>query len=261
MRHIGEIRALQGSSNQKNTSVVSTPPSSSGSDKCPICGGAGYYRLDVPVGHPLFGEPVVCQCRQFEIDARRGQDYGDITGLGVLEDWTFENFDPNIPGVKRAYESCLAYAQNPDGWLLLTGSFGCGKTHLAAAVANYVAQGRVMFPLFTVVPDLLDYLRAAFAPDQGSSYDNRFNEIRNASLLVLDDLGTENSTPWATEKLFQIINHRYNQRKPTIITSNRDLDRMDPRIASRIKDSAICTHIYIDARDYRERRGRQPRTR
>lgn len=184
-----------------------------------------------------------------------------MSGLGVLEDWTFENFDPNVPGVKRAYEVCLAYAENPDGWLLLTGSFGSGKTHLAAAVANFVAAGHVMFPMFSVVPDLLDYLRAAFAPDQGSTYDNRFNEIRNASLLVLDDLGTENATPWATEKLFQIINYRYNQRRPTIITTNRDLDRMDPRIASRIKDSAICAHIYIDARDYRERRGRVSRTR
>lgn len=217
--------------------------------------------MDVPIGHPLFGKPVVCKCRQTQIDARRRQDYGDLSGLGVLEDWTFENFDPNVPGVRGAYETCLKYAQNPDGWLLLTGSFGCGKTHLAAAIANFVAEGQVTVPLFTVVPDLLDYLRAAFAPDQGSTYDNRFNEVRSASLLVLDDLGTENSTPWATEKLFQIINYRYNQRRPTIITSNRDLDRMDPRIASRIKDRGICTHLYIDAKDYRERRGRVSRSR
>ena len=85
--------------------------------------------------------------------------------------------------------------------------------------------------------------------------------MRNASLLVLDDLGTENATPWATEKLFQIINYRYNQRRPTIITTNRDFDRMDPRIASRIKDTAICSHIFIDAKDYRERRGRVVRGR
>ncbi len=209
----------------------------------------------------MFGKPVVCQCRQVQMDARRQQDYGEISGLGILEDWTFELFDRNVPGVRQAFDICLKYAQNPDGWLLLTGSFGCGKTHLAAAIANYVAQGQVTYPLFTVVPDLLDYLRATFAPDHESNYDSRFNEVRNASLLVLDDLGTENSTPWATEKLFQIINYRYNQRRPTIITTNRDLDRMDPRIASRIKDSAICTHIFIDARDYRERRSRPSRAR
>ena len=217
--------------------------------------------MDVPIGHPWFGKPIMCQCRQGELDARRSQDYGEISGLGILEDWTFESFDRNVRGVSNAFDVCLSYAQNPDGWLLLTGSFGCGKTHLAAAVANYVAQTQVMQPLFTVVPDLLDYLRAAFAPDRGESYDDRFNEVRNSSLLVLDDLGTENATPWATEKLFQIINYRYNQRRPTIITTNRDFDRMDPRIASRIKDTAICTHLFIDAKDYRERRGKPVRSR
>jgi DNA replication protein DnaC len=261
MKQIGEIKALQDSSNPRNTSMASTRPSSAGETSCPICGGAGYYRLDVPINHPLFGKAIDCDCRRSAVAARRSQDYGELSGLGILEDWTFETFDANVQGVRRAYEICLDYAQNPDGWLMLTGSFGCGKTHLAAAIANYVAQSQVTFPLFTVVPDLLDYLRAAFAPDQGLSYGNRFNEIRDASLLVLDDLGTENSTPWATEKLFQIINYRYNQRKATIITTNRDLDRMDPRIASRLKDSAICTHLYIDAKDYRERRSRISRPR
>ncbi|HEX3723475.1 MAG TPA: ATP-binding protein [Nitrolancea sp.] len=261
MKQIGEIKALPDSSNEINTSEANTRRYSVAGTECPICGGAGFYRLDVPLSHPLFGKAIDCDCRRSAAAARRSQDYGELSGLGVLEDWTFEGFDANVPGVRRAYEICLAYAQNPDGWLLLTGSFGCGKTHLAAAIANYVAQSQVTFPLFTVVPDLLDYLRAAFAPEQGLSYDNRFNEIRNASLLVLDDLGTENSTPWATEKLFQIINYRYNQRRPTIITTNRDLDRMDPRIASRIKDSAICTHLYIDAKDYRERRARVTRPR
>jgi DNA replication protein DnaC len=261
MKQIGEIKALQDSSSPRNTSTVSTPPSSDGGTSCPVCGGAGFYRLDVPINHPLFGKAIDCDCRRSAIAARRSQDYGELSGLGILEDWTFETFDNNVPGVRRAFEICLEYAQNPDGWLMLTGSFGCGKTHLAAAIANYVAQSQITFPLFTVVPDLLDYLRAAFAPDQGLSYGNRFNEIRDASLLVLDDLGTENSTPWATEKLFQIINYRYNQRRATIITTNRDLDRLDPRIASRIKDSAICTHLYIEAKDYRERRSRMTRLR
>src|SRR6185312_15652596 len=132
---------------------------------------------------------------------------------------------PNVPGVHRGYEVCLAYAQNPDGWLMLTGSFGCGKTHLAAAIANYVAHSQVTFPLFAVVPDLLDYLRAAFAPDQGQSYDNRFNEIRNSSLLVLDDLGTENSTHGRL---------RSSSRSSTSDTTS-DGRRSSPRIAISIE--------------------------
>lgn len=216
--------------------------------------------MDAPVGHPNFGRLIPCECRLQELKERRQREFTEMSGLVMLEDWTFDAFDSAVPRVRDAYSRCLAFAQNPDGWLLLVGRYGCGKTHLAGAVANYVARYQRLVPLFTVVPDLLDHLRAAFAPDSGETYDGRFQQVRNADLLVLDDLGTENATPWANEKLFQIVNYRYNQRKPTIITTNRDIDRLDPRIASRLKDAAICTGIFIEAGDYRERRSQhQPR--
>jgi hypothetical protein len=54
-------------------------------------------------------------------------------------------------------------------------------------------------------------------------YDELFDKVREAGVLVLDDLGAENATAWATEKLFQIINYRYNYRMPTVITTNHRL--------------------------------------
>ncbi|MCX7622192.1 MAG: ATP-binding protein [Thermomicrobium sp.] len=223
---------------------------------CQICKGAGYLRLDVPVGHPNFGRIIPCECKIREREAKLLRQYLELSGLEQLEDWTFDTFDPTVPGVADAYRIALEYARNPDGWLLLMGGYGCGKTHLAAAIANYVLRHQRLFPLFTVVPDLLDYLRATFAPDRAESYDERFEQVRNAGLLVLDDLGTEHTTPWATEKLFQIINYRYNQRKPTVITTNRDLDDLDERIRSRLCDRAICRAVFIRAGDYRLRRSR-----
>jgi DNA replication protein DnaC len=209
--------------------------------------------MEAPVGHPNFGRLIPCSCREQLQEERRIREYRDRSGLDVLESWAFDNFDTSVPGVRDAFEICYEYAQNPDGWLLLMGLYGSGKTHLAAAIAGYTMQNQRMFPLFTVVPDLLDHLRAAYAPDRTSSYDERFNEVRNAGLLVLDDLGTEYTTAWANEKLFQIINYRYYQRRPTVFTTNRELDSLDPRVASRLKDPSICTHIFIDAPDYRER--------
>lgn len=182
-----------------------------------------------------------------------------MSSLAAFEDLTFETFDANVPGVRDAYAVALEYARNPDGWLLLLGGYGCGKTHLAAAVAHYVVAHQRMRALLLVVPDLLDYLRAAFAPDQSSSYDARFNAIRNVDLLVLDDLGTENATPWASEKLFQLMNYRYNERRPTIVSSNRNLDDLDPRVASRLSDARICQGVVIPAADYRVRRSRATR--
>lgn len=72
-------------------------------------------------------------------------------------------------------------------------------------------------------------------------------------LLIVDDLGTESSTPWAREKLFQIFNHRYNHRLATVVTSNANLDSIEPRICSRLCDTALCTRIFIQAADYRQR--------
>ncbi|MEE9284893.1 MAG: ATP-binding protein, partial [Dehalococcoidia bacterium] len=101
------------------------------------------------------------------------------------------------------------FAEEPSGWLVFSGPSGCGKTHLAAAIADRCIQdGRPV--LFMVVPDLLDHLRAAYRPESEVGYDELFELLRNSPVLILDDLGVQSSTPWAEEKLFQLINHRYN---------------------------------------------------
>src|SRR5690606_18323778 len=151
--------------------------------------------------------------------------------------------------LQRAYELALQYAEHPQGWLVFLGDYGCGKTHLAAAIANsFVNEGGEA--LFVTVPDLLDHLRAAFAPESHTSYDKRFAEIKSAQLLVLDDLGTESATPWAREKLYQLFNYRYNTRLPTIITTSHGLEELDPRLVSRMRDRRICQRLVIKASAY-----------
>src|SRR4030095_15498706 len=99
--------------------------------------------------------------------------------------------------------------------------------HLAAAIANdRRTAGSTAY--FVTVPDLLDYLRSAYAPDSKVSYDKVFEAVRTAPLLVLDDLGAHSSTPWAQEKLFQLLNFRYNAALPTVITSNLSDEALDP---------------------------------
>lgn len=94
--------------------------------------------------------------------------------------------------------------------------------------------------MFVVVPDLLDHLRATFNPNSSTSYDRRFEEVRAAPLLVLDDLGTQSMTPWVREKLYQLFNHRYNAQLPTVITTSDLIDEMDARIRSRMLDTRLC---------------------
>jgi DNA replication protein DnaC len=207
--------------------------------------------LDVVFGDPNFGRLITCHCKDEELQRNRGQKLLKISNLEPFREKTFENFDRSIPGVGRAFARSMDYARNPRGWLILYGGYGCGKTHLAAAIANDVLKLNYEV-LFTVVPDILDHLRSTFGPTSEVAYDERFEQIRGAKLLILDDLGTENATPWAREKLYQIINHRYNYSLPTVITSNRDPKEIDPRILSRMEDAVLCPErIIIEASDYR----------
>jgi len=226
--------------------------------ECPLCGGLGYVREDHPVGHPEFGQLVPCRCKLAEIDNRRAERLRALSNLGHLSHMTFERFVPEGYGLspdktrnlRGAFDLAQRYAENPQGWLALFGGYGSGKTHLAAAIANRAVE-RGQPVLFVIVPDLLDHLRATFGPASPARYDQRFDEVRGAPLLILDDLGTQSSTPWAQEKLFQILNYRYNARLPTVITSNQGLEEMDLRLKSRIADPTAGTIYTILAPDFR----------
>jgi DNA replication protein DnaC len=219
---------------------------------CPRCRGAGYLRLDVPFGHPNFGKPIACECKEAERKEKRRQQLREMSNLDAHHSQTFRTFNPRVPGVQEAAQVAAEYAQNPEGWLLLIGPNGCGKTHLAAAIANQsLDNGSVV--LFSVVPDLLDHLRAAFAPNATEVYDQLFAKMREAEVLVLDDLGAQQSSPWANEKLFQLLNYRYNLGMPTVITANpRGLQGIDERIRSRLTDVSLIMSVNLErARDYR----------
>jgi DNA replication protein DnaC len=225
---------------------------------CPFCGGLGYVRADAPVDHPDFGKLVPCTCQLAEVAQRRTEALRTLSDLDMLARMTFETFIPEAPGLSPdkqsnlhwAYEEARDFAQNPEGWLILKGGYGCGKTHLAAAIANAcVERGQPV--LFITVPDLLDHLRAAFAPTSASGYDARFEEVRTVPVLILDDLGTESATPWAQEKLFQIFNYRYNARLPTVITTNHELEEIALRLRSRLVDPDLARIVSITAPDYR----------
>jgi len=229
-----------------------------GDPNCPICHGAGYYRLDVEVGHPDFGKLKICSCRQGDLNRRWHERLFAMSNLDELRHLTFDNFQPRgrvglreAQGIslEQAYNQARLFAERPRGWLLLSGGYGCGKTHLAAAIANFAVDLGIP-TLFLTVPDLLDSLRFSY-DDPESTFEQRFDEIRSAPLLVMDDFGTQNATAWAQEKLFQILNYRYINKLPLVITTNLMLEEMEPRIRSRLEDPEMVTRVNIIAPDYR----------
>lgn len=254
---------------QSDTPKASSPNSSSGINRvkplgdpdCPHCRGAGYIRYDVPIDDQRFGKLETCVCRAKDVaEAARARLFA-MSNLNRLSHLTFANFSPignekakfmtaqERENLRLAFERSEEFARAPQGWLLLEGGYGCGKTHLAAAIANFAVNNGIP-TLFITVPDLLDSLRFAY-DDPETTFERRFEEIRNAGLLILDDFGTQNATPWAQEKLFQIVNYRYINKLPTVITTNLMLDEIEGRIRSRLQDEQFVRHLKILAPDYR----------
>jgi DNA replication protein DnaC len=219
---------------------------------CAICNDAGWIKEAVPFGHPHFGVVFPCACLQAERARRTASDLARLSNLDAVDNKTFATFNPFVPGLRKVVPQVRAYARKPDGWLTFLGGYGVGKTHLAAATAHEALERNEQV-LFAVVPDLLDHLRATFGPQSTVSYDERFELVRSVPLLILDDLGTESATPWAREKLYQVINHRYNYRLATVITTNLKPEAIEPRIYSRLSDPACGVVISIAAHDYRRR--------
>jgi DNA replication protein DnaC len=229
-----------------------------GDPNCPFCHGLGFVTFDVPIGDPRFGKLQICTCRALDAGLSGKDELLSKSNLGALKDYLFDTFHPRgrvgmgemqANSLEQAFNLARNFAQTLKGWTFLSGRYGCGKTHLAAAIANEALKNGTP-TLFLTVPDLLDWLRASYS-SSNSNFEERFDEIRNYPLLVLDDFGTQNATPWAQEKLFQIINHRYINRLPTVVTSNLNLDGFEGRIRSRLMDPEVVTKVEINAPDYR----------
>ncbi|MBM2824643.1 MAG: dnaC [Dehalococcoidales bacterium] len=201
--------------------------------------------------------PGFSQIYEIGEEASASLIYGWPPGFELEKSMTFDNFDwkrVNLPleqrqNLEAAFERAVNFAKSPDGWTVFQGVNGCGKTHLAAAIVNYRYQHRQP-ALFVVVPDFLDHLRSTFSPESKTSYDQLFETVKNTPLLVLDDFGRQTTAPWPKEKLYQVINHRYNARLPTVVTTNLSTDEMDSPISSRFVDPKISVLFNITVPDY-----------
>ncbi len=242
---------------------------------CPICKGTRWLRRNLPPEHPEFGKLVECACLLQQRRARQLQSMLELcTAFGFQRAKTLEMFRPQVKGVQQAVREArrvIALLQSwsgkrqdgrqtsallaiPDRWIVFVGPVGVGKTHLAMAIGNACIDAGIV-TLFATVPDLLDHLRATFAPISEILYDELFERMRNAELLILDDLGAERSSSWAQEKLFQLLNYRYNFRLPTVITMNsKGWTYLDDRLQSRLSDLSLVRMVKMEAvQDYRGR--------
>lgn len=137
---------------------------------------------------------------------------------------TFENFVTDTAERKRAYDTARTYAENFErhvvegGGLYIEGTFGTGKTHLAAAIALYLIEQERRV-IFKTADDLFRDIKETFDKDDGSEQ-KILARYKECDLLIVDDLGKEQATDWTTAQLYAILNDRYENQRPVIITTN-----------------------------------------
>lgn len=227
---------------------------------CDLCKDTGWVYAGVPMGHELFGKAVRCSCRQ-EVDRKEREarvlKYCQLP-IGS-EDYTFGKYNQKL-GSKEAYDAALAVAEGKLSWLVLNAGRDRGKTHLAIAICrHWLATGRVA--RYVHVPLLLDELREGFGNEE-RSFEERFNHFKNVHLLVMDDLGVQAPKPWANERLQTLIDYRYINQLPLVVTVNKSLSELpgddEGRIESRFKRMESSRIVLIEVSEYRKVRAGLP---
>lgn len=226
----------------------------------------GWLRTDVPADHPAFGKLSRCSAcgpvRERQLRSARVARISADCGLAEQQrrEQTFGHFKP-YRGNEKALDAAIRFSRTPGPrWLILAGLPGVGKTHLLTAIAN-VAMGEGVPTFYAHVPTTLDWLREGYDrrkrgdEDEDGTFSQRFERLKTADLLLLDDLAAEYDTGWAVERLYVLVDWRYRYQLPTAITTNKDVTQvrnLSERIYSRLKRYDHSTIVVVDAEPYDE---------
>ena len=190
---------------------------------------------------------------------------------------TFENLKkPSMPQKQAAeFASVVSVAKEfarggtSWHWLVLAGSLGWGKTHIGMAILVARTEHHPDWgPLgvYASTPTLLEELRRGY---EDGTYHSALEAYMEMPLLMIDDLGTEyrkardDGSSWSEDKVYQIINHRYDNHLQTVITTNVRPSKIDPRIAERVMDqgTGLCKVFDKKLPSFRTGRIVEPRAR
>jgi len=202
-------------------------------------------------------ERLKIEAEEVEYQKTRARErYMESSGLKARHlKMEFDSFKPKNDSQKKALETLREW--KGDCGIFISGPVGTGKTHLAVALLKKAIQNCRKAEIVTGV-SLLYEIKATF-DDKRINADDVISEYSQLPLLVIDDLGAEKSTDWAKEILYLIIDNRYSDMLPTIVTSNltpKELaEKLDDRLVSRLMEDTLI--IKIEGKDHRIGNARQ----
>jgi DNA replication protein DnaC len=248
--------------------------------ECPRCGGLGVRVLPRPGGGRAV-EPCECQAERRIVKLLRRASIP-----ARYEHCSLDSYDPNFfgadPSLAKAYLTARsfvdAYPVTTAGrGLLLTGSIGVGKTHLAVGILQALIAEKGVHGLFSDYRELLKEIQHSYNPQVATTEMEILRPVFDAEVLVLDELGAAKPTDWVWDTVALVLNTRYNDKRTTLITTNYpDLppgsvtgngsgagratreetlgDRIGERMRSRLAE--MCVPINMAGQDFRQNVGR-----
>lgn len=211
-----------------------------------LCGCDGMVRA-LETLHDITAVETQLEVLREEAQRRRIREEKQLEASGArLQSSTFTSFDPG--GFEEAYTTALNYCETFEGnhgeGLVFTGSVGTGKTHLAGAVANAIMQDRKIPVRFYSSTDMIDAIKATYG-DRHVRTDDLKQILFAAPLLIIDDLGRELDTEHNRGIMYQIVNHRYENYAPIIITTNLDPEELYTRYGEAIFSRLVEMNQFI----------------
>ncbi len=208
----------------KANGVNKEPGNLTGAD-CPKCKNKGFVMLTREDGSLVSRE---CSC----MTMRRCVWRMERSGLkDVIKNYTFERFEATEDWQKKILKAATDYAKTPEGWFLIYGQSGSGKSHLCTAICReLLLKGKqVVYAAW----------RQEIAEIKGMSLDadrrtEKLNELKTAEVMYIDDLfktgagtdGEARPTSADISLAFEILNARYTSRRPTIISTEFFLEQL-----------------------------------
>lgn len=231
---------------QQSAGITGTSPAK--------CEHHGDYIATVLREGQLSGCPTCSYGRQAEAEARERDDQQRLAVAARLERQlgqalipqrfkakTFENYHAGTDGQQVALAACRGYAENfPEHaaagrCLMLLGHVGNGKTHLAAAIASVVVDQHRCNVLYTTVSRVCQQVKASYGKESSQSERDALEIFRTPELLILDEVGASYGTDFERMVMFEVVNARYEDLKPTIVISNLDA----PGLAGALGDRTV----------------------
>ena len=212
-----------------------------GCEKCD-----GYGNIVTPTG------VTDCECKL------RAQTAMNLVAARIPPMYAPKNlatFKPSSKHRKEVLETAKKYIAEYklDGkGLFLWGPCGTGKTHLAVAILKELILAGHMGLFYNII-SLLDDMRASYNSSDESEQWELIDRVRDTRILILDDLGAEKTSGWVSDRLYAIINYRYENNNTTIVTSNKSESELKEQVGIRIYSRLVemCRVIPFAGKDYR----------